>query len=68
VCRWFAAVEHARCHEAQLYMMLRFTSLRFTSLPLPLPLQITSRKNKEEESLCTFASMMAHVMLCVLRR
>jgi hypothetical protein len=51
-----------------MYMMLRFTSLRFTSLPLPLPLQITSRKNKEEESLCTFASMMAHVMLCVLRR
>jgi len=61
-----------RCDEAQLYMTLPL-SLHFTSLlflPLPMPPRITSRERKKrgEEILCTFASMIAHVMLCVLRR
>jgi hypothetical protein len=67
VCRWFAAVEFARCHEAQL--TVHDVALHISQLASHRRCKSRREKTREEEekSLHTFASMIAHVS-CVLRR
>jgi len=60
-----------RCHEARLYIMLpfslHFTSLHFTAVSAAAAASHVAQK-QEGEIVCTFASMVAQVILCALRR